>query len=196
MDVRWVAATRLAQLAPNPKQVQRVVPLLLEWLEGREWLLQNGAATALGDLNPDDSRVVPALVKALAQEDKRVNINAAAALLSLAKEPEESIPALIRFVNRHKGNPEYSNQRCGIASTMWRFSQKTKSIVPLLIEIAADESESEGVRIGAMDSLARIGPAAQEAIAPLKNLLKATLDTKGDFATAIRRALEGIERRE
>ncbi len=148
---------------------------LLQALKDPIASVRNGAAYGLGSF-PEDARVVvPALVEALKDKEARVRCAAALSLGYMGPAARQSVPLLIELLKAPfqveeaaLGYQDLGRRNAAIA--LGCITRNTDVAVKPLIEAFKDQ----GLEVAehAVMALGEIGPAAKEAIEPLRQVLK------------------------
>jgi HEAT repeat protein len=173
-DVRWAAATYLSYIG---SPAESAVPELLRLLEDRDCGLRGGAALALIVLGHRHKGVVPALLRALevarSQKDVGVAGYAAAALGKLGKDPEHCVPAILQALQEAGRSPRgVYDQRTALMAGLGYFGPAAERAIPTLAAIAKSEKEEVRIRLGAIEALQMIGPAASGELQALQKSVR------------------------
>jgi HEAT repeat protein len=188
-DIRFRVAISLADIG-HP--ARKAAPVLLHILEAESGFMRLGALHALGYVGHHDKKVVPALLKALEHKDINVCLGAGWSLGQLGEQPDLVVPALVRFLNKHRGDTDFDVVREKFVVALQGFGANSKLALPFLIATVKDDHEREGIRKEALVTLARIGPAAREAIPTLKALLEKE-GKYGRLTDSLKETLESIK---
>lgn len=158
--VRGAAAAALAKFGDKAKAA---IPALIKLLQDNDPNIRLEATITLAKIGPDS---LLALEKALDSTSKLTRMGAALTLGHLGSAAKPAEPALKKLL---KDSEE--DVRCHAAQALFRIDPETaKSVVPVLT--AALDSLNPYIRLCAIGTLSRIGPAAKDAVAKLKNCLK------------------------
>jgi HEAT repeat protein len=145
------------------------VPTLTELLKGTDAGLSKTAARALGKIGPKAKKAVPALVKALKGSDKSLRAAALEALASVGGDAKDAMPQIIEALQ----DPDTAIRRSAIAA-VGNMGEEAKDAVPAL----AKALETAELRKLALDALAKLGPAADEAAATLAEVLRGDVENR------------------
>jgi HEAT repeat protein len=132
-------------------------------------------------LGPDASELAPQVIDVLA-DAKGTDLRKAAQVLDRLVPPRESIPALVKLLGHNSPDPR--------ASATKAIARLGADAVPPLLTVLADNNLAG--RVEAARALGLIGPAAKEAIEPLKKRLMAAGDKESELAKAAGQALGNI----
>lgn len=155
---------------------------LRQWraqLQGENEFLRLYAARVLGQIGP---RAMPALMEALKHQESGVRYWAAVGLGNVGPTARRAVPVLTKALK--DASPMV---RLGAATALWQIDRKPTAVTAL---IDALRDESETIRLYAVHALARIGPAASDAVPALTDALK---DKNNYVRNAARQALKDIE---
>jgi HEAT repeat protein len=153
-----------------PLMAWRLVPALLDRTGDEDTTVRVAVARKLGEMAPETVRVVPALISLVNDPDAEVRKAALWSLGCLETEAEAAIPVLLETV-RNKADGDL---RSHSATALGRIGKRKPEVVmPALLEVLQD-TEARG---GAVFGIQFIGPAAEDAVEPLIEIVK---NTKGD----------------
>ncbi|MBI3409221.1 MAG: HEAT repeat domain-containing protein [Planctomycetes bacterium] len=158
--VRGEAAAALGKFGDKAKEA---IPALIKLLKDNDPNVRLEATITLAKIGPDS---VPALTRALESQNKLTRMGAALSLGHLGSAAKRAEPELKKLL---KDTEE--DVRCHAAQALFRIDPQTaETVVPVLS--SALDSLDPYIRLCAMGTLSRIGPAAKDAVAKLKNCLK------------------------
>jgi HEAT repeat protein len=141
--------------------------------------------------DPDSRRFVPGLIAVM--DDDAVpwmtRRQAALTLGRLGALARDAVPAVAKHLGETcADDPEISPQRWAL-SALALFGREAKDVTPQLIELLRDERTSHITRLGCLEALSQIGPAAPDAIAALWKQLESSLNADEELAVASAQAL-------
>jgi HEAT repeat protein len=141
--------------------------------------------------DPDSRRFVPGLI-AVMDDDVvpwMTRRQAALTLGRLGPLARDAVPAVAKHLSETcDADPEVSPQRWALSS-LALFSREAKDVTPQLIDLLRDEQSSHITRLGCLEALSQIGPAAPDAIAALWKQLESSLNGDEELAVASAEAL-------
>ncbi len=186
VETRRDAAWKIKEFAEtNARDLQDIIPFLVEALLNDDWVIRKMVLLALGKLEAKSecSKVISIL-----NNDKNGEVRAAAAEILTHMEIEEAIPYLIKALK--------DSERVVFEVAIWglgSFGEKAKAAVPMLIELLSIKTKGI-VSINALAAwaLGEIGDTS--AIEPLTQALKKVtfLEEQFKIAFAIAQLEEGI----
>ncbi len=174
---------------------KKVVPVLLQAVRDDDPRVRWMAVHALAHFGSAEG-VVPALIEALndkgfRRKDKEpIAENAAYTLGHLGAHGKPAIPTLIKIIKGERPGPR------GAAITgLGNMGQRDKSaaavVVPALVSVLEDASQSKGTRAAAVRALGWVGPGAKAAVPALE---KASQNGDEVMRTSVLDALRRINR--
>ncbi len=176
--LRALAAQALAAVGPKAEQA---VPRLCAMARAGTFELRAHALYALAGIGPGAVQAVPTLVELLNDRDPRLRGRAADALARIGKPAQEAVPSLERALAA-TGDPLL---RVLLAQALWSIDQRGRLVLPILIEVAADDSLSDEIRLQAARVLGGMGVAARAAVPVLVLLAGKVNDPSGPVAAAL-----------
>jgi HEAT repeat protein len=169
--IRFKAGTALLVLEPNhPKALQAVV-------DGLQTMAPD-FLQAVGPLRFTHQKIIACLVNALGHRDAKVRKAAAAAIIEIGPSARAAVPALVEMLKSNDAIddlyalwPYIGHTRANLAvEALSVMGPDAAPAVPTLIEMLKTSEEQD--RAGTLVCLARIGPAAQQAVVPVRQLLE------------------------
>ncbi len=178
----------------EPSLAAKAAGLLVQRLARAEAPDESTLSRALGYLGPAGRHAVPVLIKRFASADASVRVKAIEALKFLGDAAKDALEPLETLLD----DPEAS-VRLQAAETTWRISGRTDRAVGVATELLRSDDLQQ--RMEAVRLLAAIGPAAQEALDELVELLQVastsplrimSLDAVGSIARGTKRKLPAL----
>jgi HEAT repeat protein len=177
-SVAHFAAATLERFGPAS------VPLFANVIASGNCPVKKDIITYLADLGPAARQAVPALREALNDESAEIKVEAAAALRAIDRPTavREAVPALINVMPHHERM---------VLRALSRFGSDARAALPAIIQSMHD---SKGKELKpAIDVLGAIGPAAEAAVGPLRQLV---VESDPSIRVAALQALARIGRTE
>jgi HEAT repeat protein len=159
--VRAAAALAACRIRPERSAVAALGKQLAAKLDPNVW---SYAARGLGGLGEAGQPAVPVLKTALTERNELVRLEAATALWRINRDPA-SLPALIALL----GAPDAAIREQAARTIGYEFGAEGLRAVPSLVKLLWDPAIN--VPMTAAEELARIGPNAETAVAPLVAVL-------------------------
>jgi len=164
----------IGEVARYGTHATAAIPKLLEFLDSEETGVRRAAARALVQVGTGDRRVLAGFGNALvASKDEAVRRIAAQALPKLRLPAKEVLPPLLEALS-----DDSSVVRGLAASAVGDLGHKARSAVPELMTMLKDGEDVPAmyalprpVRFYAIDGLAKIGAAANEAVPQLRQIM-------------------------
>jgi HEAT repeat protein len=176
--LRALAAQALAAIGPKADQA---VPRLCAMARGGSYELRAHALYALAGIGPGAVQAVPTLVELLTERDPRLRGRAAEALARIGKPAHDAVPELEKALAVN-GDPLL---RVLLAKALWSIDERGRLVLPVLIEVVADDSLADATRIDAARVLGHMGMVARAAVPVLVVLADKVNDPSGPVAAAL-----------
>ena len=176
VEIRRNAAWKIKEFAETyARDLQTIIPALIEALQNDDWVIRKMALLALGEL---DGKSEYSTVISLLKNDKEDEVRAAAAKILAQMKIVEAIPHLINALENSK--------RVVFEVAIWglgSFGEKAKDAIPKLIEFLTVTSRGS-IIIPALAAwaLGEIGDIS--AIEPLKQVLDKAIFLEDQFKIA------------
>jgi HEAT repeat protein len=162
-EARQYAAEALGKLETPPREV---VPLLVAALRDENALVGVAAAVALRKLKPEDDTVVPALIEAVRNPAyHRIREAALGALGAFGARAEPAVPLLIEVLQERNTGREAPHMLATLA-----LAEIGPTAYPAVFQALTHEKTR--IRLGAVETLREMGPAAKPAVAALTERLQ------------------------
>jgi HEAT repeat protein len=173
VKIRFIAGATLLVLEPNNAEALNAVVAGLR-------IMDPELIKVIGPLRLTHEGIIACLVDALGNKEGKVRRAAAVALMEIGPPAKAAVPALVEFLkskeaidDRFDPWPHFSIfcMRANLAAKALQvMGPSAAPAVPTLIEmLKTSEAEERG---DVLICLARIGPAAQKAVLPIRQLLK------------------------
>jgi HEAT repeat protein len=180
-ETRLDAIRAIARKGKLPKQDSpALIKALGAALKDKEISVRYNAVEVLSDLGPDCVAVLPAMIEMMKEKEALVRGQTIRAIAQLGPDAKPAIPAFVVALS------DEQHLVAGLASHA--LGEIGAAAVPALVD--ALKSPEPNARTEAVHALAMIGPAAKEAVQPLKQLVAGSDQL---LSYKARQAIEDIE---
>src|SRR5262249_33432030 len=149
------------------KEAKDAVPSLTAAIKDPHPDVGNNAAVALWQIDPQNTVAIPHLLEVLSSKDRVARAGAAQALGRIGPAAQVAVPALTGALK----DAEPHVRLCA-ATALWHVNADAKATVPILVDLLEKTGTGQGVGFLAPDALAKMGPAAKQAVPALVAALK------------------------
>lgn len=181
VQARRDAARALGKLEPD---ADLATPALARALTDEDHEVRRLAIFALGEIGPPAQSALPALTAALDDKELPIRLSAALAIQKIDPTQRSHVPVLVEAMRMGEG---------GVIVSVGQMGENAAWAVPTLISLLKDRRP--GVRRLAAEALGKIGPAAENARAPLEAALRDPDDRVRETAEQALAGIRGVPAR-